>query len=296
VVIVIVGILSAFIIVSMAGVSSKATIAKGQALANSIKNALMADLISEWRLDGNADDFWGTNTGTLIGPTHLPVAKSGSDCISGGCYEFDGTEDYINCGTGSSLDVANAVTVETWIKTIAFGTNQYRGMVGRKTGAQVDGCGYQYGLSSTWTNGNYLQFWAHKEGFSDCNSSAVVSSSNPISLDKWYYVVGTYDYTTGKQNIYLNGVLNNSSDKGAGLKIRSFSNQVLTIGRSPGGGPWYFNGLIDNVRVYNQAIPSSRIKEQYYSGLNNLLVRGGFDAAEYGQKLGELKTNLSNNE
>jgi len=50
------------------------------------------------------------------------------------------------------------------------------------------------------------------------------------------------------------------------------------------------------VRVYNQAIPSSRIKEQYYSGLNNLLVRGGFDAAEYGQKLGELKTNLSNNE
>jgi len=50
VVIVIIGILSAFIIVSMSGVSQKATIAKGQAFANSLKNALMIT----WSLNGNS--------------------------------------------------------------------------------------------------------------------------------------------------------------------------------------------------------------------------------------------------
>ena len=69
VVIVIIGILSAFIIVSMVGVSDKARIAKSQAFANSLRNSLLINLVSEWKLnDGSgttASDSWSANTGTL---------------------------------------------------------------------------------------------------------------------------------------------------------------------------------------------------------------------------------------
>ncbi|MFA6374227.1 MAG: prepilin-type N-terminal cleavage/methylation domain-containing protein, partial [Candidatus Paceibacterota bacterium] len=54
VVIVIVGIISAFIIISMAGISSKANIAKGQTFSNSLKNALMLNMIAQYELDGDA--------------------------------------------------------------------------------------------------------------------------------------------------------------------------------------------------------------------------------------------------
>jgi prepilin-type N-terminal cleavage/methylation domain-containing protein len=67
VVIAIIGILSGLIVVTMSGVTAKATIAKGQVFSNSLRNALMLNLAAEYRLDGNANDSWGSNNGTWYG-------------------------------------------------------------------------------------------------------------------------------------------------------------------------------------------------------------------------------------
>jgi len=67
----------------------------------------------------------------------------------------------------------------------------------------------------------------------------------------------------------------------------------LYIGRaSAPGSTRFFSGLIDDVRIYNAAIPISQIKEQYYEGLNNLLVTGGINKEEYIEKIQSLS--LSN--
>ncbi|MFA5431900.1 MAG: LamG-like jellyroll fold domain-containing protein [Candidatus Paceibacterota bacterium] len=211
-------------------------------------------LVANWPMhEGSGSTIYdkaGTNNGTISGANWV-----------GNSLSFNGSNSYVNQGNGSNFNFTDAVTVEAWIKTAAFGTNEYRGIVGRYSETQISGCGYQYGLSSNWSTGNYLEFWAHKEGFGDCNGMSYINSSM-ISLNTWYHVVGTYDSVTGIQKLYLNGALNSSASMGAGLKIRSSSNQAMAIGRAP-IGYWYFNGLIDGVRVYNRALTQAEVISSY---------------------------------
>ncbi len=278
VVIVIVGILSAFIIVSMAGVSSKATIAKGQAFSNSLKNSLMMNLVSEWKMDGNADDAWGSNNGTLVGPTHLPVAKSGSDCVSGGCYQFDGTEDYINCGNGTTLNIANAITLEAWIKPSAISGSQ--DIIAKPSN-------YVLELKPT---GKITMALSTNEGWHfTLDSIAGLSSGN------WYHVVGSYSSAGAVVKFYINGVLDRTDTTSTSGMITTSANN-LNLAYYNSGFPNRFGGLMDEVRLYNESVPVSEIQQKYYTGLNKLLVGGNFFKEEYRQRLGELKMNLVDND
>jgi len=120
VVIAVIGILSGLIVVSMNGVTNKATIAKSQIFSNSLRNSLMANLVSEWKFDENtgistADSWSGGNSGTLTGAT-LPTWLTGNNCIRGSCVSFDGVDDYIVMADSSSLDIVNDFTLEFIIK------------------------------------------------------------------------------------------------------------------------------------------------------------------------------------
>ncbi|MDD3170651.1 MAG: LamG domain-containing protein [Candidatus Paceibacterota bacterium] len=278
VVIVIIGIISAFIIVSMAGVSSKAAIAKSQVFSNSLRNSLLLNLISEWKLDGSGNDSWGANNGTLVGPTHLPVAKSGSDCVSGGCYQFDGTEDYISIGDKDNLSFANNIfTISGWFK---LNTNNNFGILGKRGGP------WEYSIHTRIADVIYFYCW-------NSAGSSVYSSSFSITTGVWVYFTWTADGSKNyiyKNSIYLGA--NNKSSNDMSNTTASFE-----IGRSgDGAGLQYTNGLIDDIHIYNQTVPTSQVQQNYYSGLSKLLVQGGFDMVEYQQRIGELKFGLSNNE
>jgi len=70
VVIAIIGILSGLIVVSMGNMNQKATIAKAQVFSNSLRNSLMANIVSEWKMDegsgATVNDTWGgLNNSTL---------------------------------------------------------------------------------------------------------------------------------------------------------------------------------------------------------------------------------------
>ncbi len=278
VVIVIVGILSAFIIVSMAGVSSRATIAKGQAFSSSLKNSLMMNLVSEWKMDGNADDAWGSNNGTLVGPTHLPVAKSGSDCVSGGCYQFDGTEDYINCGTDISLNIINSLTIELWIRpNILTGE---RGIVVKRIAnvsspyvflQRNDRVSFNYyGLDSAWH----------------------IYYSDYGLTNNWQHIAVIFSPATNKAYFFRNGI---------GFGVRDTVSSGISQPTYPviigwDAGYTYFDGFIDGVRIYNSAISFNKIKQNYYSGLNKLLAHNGLDVVEYKKRIAELPLNLTVNE
>ncbi len=277
VVIVIVGILSAFIIVSMSGVSSRANIAKSQAFANSLRNSLLMNLVSEWKLNGNADDAWGSNNGTLVGPTHLPVVKSGSDCVSGGCYQFDGTEDRIDFGNDSSLNFVDAITIEAWIYPITW-SGSYPRIIVKETGTGVNSYALYVNPSSI------LTFVA----------GGSLSSVSTIPLNRWTHIVGTYNRNGGANNkkLYIDGALNNKVTVTDAIVVTTYN---VTMGNNSDNSR-QFNGKIDEVRVYNESISAAGIRQSYYSGLNRLLAHNGFDAMEYSQMLGELKTNSADNE
>ena len=278
VVIVIIGILSGFIIVSMAGVSSKATIAKGQAFSNSLKNSILLNLVSEWKLDEGGSsqttaDAWGTNNGTL-GSTGGVDANDptwvSSGCISGNCLQFDGVDDYVNCGTASNLNITGFLTISAWAKTSNL-PNQYYQAIVHKTGDYIDQQGYAVSLS--------LNKWTATISQSSGVYDSLSWPTTP-AIGAWYNIVFSYDGSAMK--FYING---EPTQKSTSVVLASGS-QPLRIGK----GLYYsgFNGLIDDVRIYNAAIPTSQVQENYYSGLNRLLVKGVILAGEYFQRIGEL--------
>jgi prepilin-type N-terminal cleavage/methylation domain-containing protein len=109
VVIVIIGILSSFIFFTINDSVEKASIAKSKMFSESIRNNLLLNLVSEWKLDGNANDSWGSNNGT---PTSVSY-EAEANCVSGQCASFGGSTSYI-LGNASSL-ATNAITVSCFV-------------------------------------------------------------------------------------------------------------------------------------------------------------------------------------
>ena len=120
-------------------------------------------------------------------------------------------------------------------------------------------------------------------------SSPDASNSDNAPVGKWHNIVVTRN-SSNKVDSYVDarGAKRLFADV---AQVGSF--EINRLGNDDSN---LFDGKIDNVNIFSQAMSTSQIQQSYYAGLNNLLVRGGFDATEYGQKLGELKTNLSNNE
>ncbi|HBU07276.1 MAG TPA: hypothetical protein DEB09_04295, partial [Candidatus Magasanikbacteria bacterium] len=85
------------------------------------------------------------------------------------------------------------------------------------------------------------------------------TASTTLSVNNWYHIVGTYNGNTS--SIYINGVLNTSTNSG------SFSIGSNTSSLSIGGYVSnYFNGNLDDVRVYNRALSTQEIEKLYNIG------------------------------
>jgi prepilin-type N-terminal cleavage/methylation domain-containing protein len=291
IVIVVIGVLSAFILVGMSSITQKANIAKGQAFINSMDNALLIGRVSQWKLDDRPDvapfitpDAWGLNTGTLMdvdgncSTTKCPQLVT-SGCSSGNCLFFDGVNDYINCGSGSNLSMANVTTISVWVKIIGLESSDYTHIVSKPYD-------YYIGLGTVSSSPTQVQFCTF-------DTSAVQSCTSffNIGYNSWHHVVGTFDNLLSSQRLklYIDGDLKQSAN-GTSNAIRQQGN-AFRIGYVNG----FFNGLVDDVRVYNAAIPSSEIQQNYYLGLHKLLKNNGITLNEYNQRLVELKNNLANN-
>ncbi|MFA5431459.1 MAG: LamG-like jellyroll fold domain-containing protein [Candidatus Paceibacterota bacterium] len=277
VVIAIIGILSGLIVVSMSGVTQKANIAKAQVFSNSLRNSLMANLISEWKFDeinvplaGKTPDSWsGNNSGTLGSATGADTndpAWITSGCVSGNCLSFDGSDDYVNCGTGDNLNLTTSFVINAWIYKPSFKGN-YEQVVAKTTSGGTGG--YEFGIQNNRTI--YIT-----------NGPDTKWGNTVLLANTWYYI--TVSFNGANVHFYLNGV---SDSNNLAITFPS-STSSAGIGRAPDRAGLQFIGLIDDVRIYNVAIPTSQIKEQYYAGLNNLLASGGITQEEYRERINSL--------
>jgi len=63
---------------------------------------------------------------------------------------------------------------------------------------------------------------------------------------------------------------------------------VVLIGKDSKTISNFFHGLIDDARIYNAALSTSQIKQNYIAGLNSLLASGSISKEEYDQRLNNL--------
>ena len=280
VVIVVVGVLSAFILVGMSSITSSANIAKGKAFLNSMDNSLLLGRVSQWKFDelttakdtNTTIDSWGSNTGTLS--TGDALEKLSTNCPSGKCLSLDGTNDYVGCGNGTSLNVSE-ITVGLWVKITTL--NQWSPIISRGRGGGEKPWLLMLGFNSNLysnvitTSGSSGNYW----GFIPYTG-------------QWYYLVFSYNSVDGMKT-YVNGVSKDGAVPAGTINNSTTVN--LYIGTDDNINT-FFNGLIDDVRIYNQAIPTSQIRQNYFLGLNNLYKNNGITLNELNQRLVELKNGL----
>lgn len=292
VVIAIVGILSSLILIAMSGATESARISKLKVYSNSIRDVLGNNLVSEWKLDqidvpssGKTPDGWGSNNGTLTGTT-LPTVSSA--CPIGNCLSFDG-DDYINCGNNDSLkNITNVLTVSYWVYINTYPSSNYAFLVS-KGGAYDAGRSWTAGLT---TNGKGYFFV--RNGDNSNYSYPDGAGWTAIPLKKWYHMVHIFNGPVTYGATYQNGVIDKlKTDMPFGTIYISASYNVQIGGG--GSSDRYFNGLIDDVRIYDAAIPVSQIRALYLAGLDKLLANKEITQQEYNQRISALNFNLAKN-
>jgi len=283
VVITIIGILSSIVIVSMSGSTDSATIAKGKTYAQQVHALLGANAVGVWNFDEGTGttltDISGYgNNGTLNkGANGTGLDWVASD-IEGTALQFDGVDDYVDCGNKMSLNQNSTITVETWINTNK--ADSYQRIIAN---ADVNSGSPQIGYELMINSNNDLVFYV--KGLLSSGSASIPASL--ISLDSWYHIVGTYN--GDRIRIYWNGINEDTNSLSAG----NFSNiKTLYIGRRQSSILQLFSGLIDGVRIYSEALPSTEIQKRYVQGLNKLLANQAITQAEYDQRMEEFNQAL----
>jgi prepilin-type N-terminal cleavage/methylation domain-containing protein len=278
VVIAIVGILAGLAVVSMSGATEAARIAKLKVYSNSIRSSLMGNRISEWRLDEGIGtttaDTVGTNNGTVVG---VPAWKSGADCVSGKCLSFDGTDDYVSIG---NFQKPSSFTIEAWVSFVSYSQKNYPGIVWSGDSSTAWGISANFANGKMYarvSDGSVMQGWV----LDDLNSSNYPAG--------WHHLVFTGDGSMLKY--YKDGRLFNS----VAQTVSNSGMSSLSIGRwgSYSAAESYFNGLVDEVRVYSQSLADSGIRNEYLAGLDRLLASGKITREEYRQRSAELNSNYA---
>lgn len=276
VVIAIVGILSGLIIVGMSSSVNNAALAKAQIFSSSLRNSLLMSLVSEWKLDEivstTTPDAWSNHNDCTLSGTTLPQLQS-TGCIYDECLSFNGSTAYLSCGNTTSLNITSALTVEAWVKTSLNTAGLKQAIVSRGNDWML----YKYG--STY------QFEIRNA------TNGIVTPVGTNSSSNWLHITGTYPISSGV-GLYINGVLQQNL---AQTGLIRFQNTATLIGAQYAwhtGDSYYvdyfFNGLIDEVRIYNGGIPTSQIKEHYYAGLTALLAKGEIGRNEYSSRISSI--------
>jgi prepilin-type N-terminal cleavage/methylation domain-containing protein len=293
VVIVVIGVLSAFILVGMSLISSNANITKGQAYMNSIRNSLLVSLVAEWKFDENTGnttkDSWNNLSGAWNGSATANWRPQ-TECVSGYCLQFDGTDDYIemtNVNNTPMYNITNEITISAWFKrTGASGGSSNNGWHGIVRG--VNGHNWQPRVLIV-SGGTQIDF-EYEDSSDGLMKEYNATTSINFDLNKWHYLTvtkGSYGVKT-----YFDGKEVGSNSAFTGPMHNGTGSFLVGCGATP-ILHYMANGAIDNVLIYSSAVPSSKIQENYYSGMNSLFL-GSNNNQEYIQRIGQLKQIISN--
>ncbi|MFY0690212.1 MAG: BspA family leucine-rich repeat surface protein [Cyclobacteriaceae bacterium] len=203
--------------------------------------SLDSGLVAYYPFNGNANDESGNGNDGTVGGAVLTTDRLG---LADKAYLFDGSFDSIRFNTLNDIPIGDApYTISAWIKPSSMGA--------LGTGGGIIGWGdYASGSNKVnalrLTGNGVVNYWWSND----------LEYTTGDLVDNWHHIVATYDGTT--RSIYTDGSLG-ISDTPADNNILSASN--MTIGKT--FSEEFFNGVIDDVRIYNQALSSDQISALY---------------------------------
>ena len=183
-----------------------------------------------------ADSSGNGNTGTIAGASWTSAGRYGS------ALSFNGVDNWVTIPDSSSLHLAGALTMEAWVKPSTL-TGSWRTVLLKERPGDL--CYALYANADT--QGPSAHVFIN-------GAEASARSTSTLPTNTWTYLAASYDGTTIR--LYVDGTLTLSQTASGPI---STSNDPLRIGGNAIWGEW-FNGLIDEVRLYNGALNQTEIQ------------------------------------
>jgi hypothetical protein len=204
------------------------------------------DPLTHWKFDEGsgtiAYDSADSNDGVLVNGPAWTVGRVD------GALSFDGVDDYVNCGNSWVLNPLDSISITAWIYPNVLTADNHQAIVMRELGPYQN---YAFWVSSREGTGDNLEF---NVGTGSDNIHYIARGA--ISAGKWQHVAVAMG--DGQVSLYVDGV----------EKLNVDSNSAMWQGDAPfviggrirdGYSDW-FNGLIDDVRVYDRALSQDEIR------------------------------------
>ncbi|MDP3901178.1 MAG: LamG-like jellyroll fold domain-containing protein [bacterium] len=251
VVIAIIGLIASIVLVNLQGVRGKGRVAAGKQFEQSVMNTTGAYAVGVWDFEEDSgtttkDRSGFGNIGTINGALWVV-----NDELGGYALSFNGSNS-VTAPDSSSLNItSNSFTLSGWFKPSVDITNQtstYPIFI----------------MKRPWLVGGYAAHFLKSNGkiiVQYCRSGGPCSSAESktsFKANTWYYYTGTFD--GNKLRVYIDGRLETESS--ASGVMGSSSPDGLVIGSS-------FQGQVDQVRIFEQALAVAQIQQLYAQGLKN---------------------------
>jgi len=205
------------------------------------------NVVGEWLFDEGSgtmtfDSSGNGNTGTLEGTT-LPTWVTGG-CVEGDCLSFDNSTGYVSIN--GAIGGLSSLTVMAWV-SLSSTTNPYQ-TIFRLVDSNT--LGFELGSAGT-------QIRPRIDTSALTNQAVFGPSSVNIEDGSWHFVALVFDGSTQQATAYADGVVGNTILV-TGAPPTTLTNNTIDQGWAPG-----WNGLIDDVRIYNRALSASEIQAIY---------------------------------
>ncbi|WP_211360494.1 carboxypeptidase regulatory-like domain-containing protein [Geobacter argillaceus] len=207
-----------------------------------------SDLVGYWKMNGD----WTDSSGNGLNGTPVNSPSFSTDKILGSnSGSFGGASDYVAIGNLYGRFPNNAFTVEGWVKASGTGAGGINIIAGG-AGAWAD---YGIGL----INDQLMATTVNK----NTQVGYYAKSGSTVQTGTWYHVAGTYDGNWLK--LYVNGELKNTV---YAEWVQNNGSVDFWLGGGQCCSNYNYNGLLDDIALYNRALSASEVTSRYNAGLS----------------------------
>jgi hypothetical protein len=235
-------------------------------------------LVAYWPFEEGA----GSTTEDVSGNGHVGTLNSAtwsSDGKFGNAVAFDGVDDFVDVGT---LSVGGtALTLSAWFNADDFGVGDAR-LISKAVDHGVED--HWFMLSTVTGNGMVLRARLKTGG---SVSDTYTPTSGSFTANEWVHAVLVYDGSTVK--LYKDGAEVGSWARSGTLDINNAV--AVYIGNNPGPNPKPFDGLMDDVRIYDRALSLAEVQTLYTAtppSISTVQLTATDDSASEAGNPGEL--------
>jgi hypothetical protein len=223
-------------------------------LAQNVPSYIPTDgLVGWWPFNGNANDESGNgNDGTPMNGVSLATDRNG---ISSSAYNFDGVDDNIKVQNNITQFLSD-FTITFWFKTFNNGNSSIKCLISKENWNNNDLAG------EWWIYINHMSINKVNLYIIEQINQAGALWPNDIVDSQWHLVCATRNDSTGSINISIDGASPVTSSGPVGLL--SDPSDIFI-----GGGIYPFNGVIDDIGIWNRALTQQEITSLYTATSTN---------------------------